>query len=205
MLKSFFRKISEKKAIKSFYSIPINENDIVIDCGANIGKITEYLASKNARVYAFEPNPYAFKVLSEKFTNNNNVICINKGVYSKNTTAKLFLHKNSDIDKVCWSTGSSIIKEKRNINVNNSIEIDLIDLTSFITKLNQQIKLIKIDVEGAECEIIKKIIEKGLTHSIDYIFIETHDNKIPELRKKTDEIRRLIKTKKIKNINLNWS
>lgn len=205
MKKSFFRNILEKKAIKSFYSIPITENDTVIDCGANIGKITEYFASKNARVYAFEPNPYAFEVLSKKFTNNNNVTCINSGVYSTNISTKLFLHNNSDKDKVRWSTGSSIVKQKKNINEKNSIDIDLIDITNFIKKLNQRIKLIKIDVEGAECEIIKKIIEKDLIHLIDHIFVETHDHKIPELKEKTDEIRKLINIKNIKNINLNWS
>ena len=39
---------------------------------------------------------------------------------------------------------------------------------------------------------------------IGKIFVETHDKKIHELREKTNYIKRLIKTKNIKNISLDW-
>jgi hypothetical protein len=62
-----------------------------------------------------------------------------------------------------------------------------------------------MDVEGFECAILKKIINTGVIDKIDYVFVETHDHKIPELREETNSIRELIKNKRIENINLNWA
>ena len=39
---------------------------IGIDCGANIGSITEKLLEECDEVHAFEPNPHAFKELKKR-------------------------------------------------------------------------------------------------------------------------------------------
>lgn len=39
------------------YFANIGSQDITIDCGANVGLITEILAARSRVVYAFEPNP----------------------------------------------------------------------------------------------------------------------------------------------------
>ena len=61
-----------------------------------------------------------------------------------------------------------------------------------------------MDVEGVECRILRKIINSGIIDEIDYIFVETHDHKVPELREETDAIRALIQNRKYVNINLHW-
>ena len=61
-----------------------------------------------------------------------------------------------------------------------------------------------MDVEGVECQIIKKLINTGIIAKIDYFFVEVHDRSIPELKQETEEIRELIKKKRISNVNLNW-
>lgn len=43
----------------------LSKKDIAVDCGANVGRFTEMMAQTGATVYAFEPNPDAFAVLSE--------------------------------------------------------------------------------------------------------------------------------------------
>lgn len=205
MLSQIIRNISEKRSINKFFSIPISEKDIAIDCGANVGKITGYFISKNATVFAFEPNPYAFRELMGKYSGSPNATCLNKGVYTCNTKKKLYFHKESDNDEVTYSTGSSILKEKGNVNVDKFIETELIDLSEFIKNLKRRVRILKIDIEGAECELLKKMINDGTTELIDHIFVETHDHKIPELKKPTAEIRALIKKRRISNIDLNWT
>ncbi len=182
----------------------IEPGDICIDCGANIGLVTSKMADRGAIVYAFEPNPYAFKVLVNTFKNNKNVVCINKAVFNKNTKMKLFLHQNSKQDEVAWSTGSSLLDEKGNIAKDSYIEVEVVDVVEFIKNLNTKIKILKIDVEGAEIEILNKLIDSTVIHNIGKVYAETHEIQIPGLLEKTNELKRKIRRLKIKNINLNW-
>jgi FkbM family methyltransferase len=182
----------------------IHKHKVCIDCGANVGNITDQMASCGAIVYAFEPNPYAFKFLQKRFEGKQNVHLFNNGVWDKKTKMRLYLHENSDQDEVMWSTGSSILDYKGNILKNKFVDIEVIDLVEFIKSLNKKIYILKIDIEGAECELLEKIIKTRIYKKIKKIFVETHDHKIPELKDRTDAIRDLIKKLKIKNINLDW-
>lgn len=209
MIKYLLRKMispktAHEKAIRELLSIKLKKNDIAIDCGANIGEITKQLAKSKATVYAFEPNPYAFEVLNNRFTNMQNVHCIQKGISNKNCTKKLYLHENSDKDEVYWSTGSSLLAFKGNVLTQKYVEVEIVDLIEFIDKLNSRVRILKMDVEGVECRILEKLINTGVIEKIDYAFVETHDRKIPELKSETDTIKELIKKRKIKNINLDW-
>ena len=206
ILKQFIPAITPKqKARKQFYSINLQQTDIVIDCGANVGRFTEYLCKTGATVYSFEPNPYAFKVLQDRFAAYSNVHCIQKGVSDIEAKAKLYLHENSGEDEIIWSTGSSLLSFKENVLSDKYVTVELIDLCEFIQSLNQQIRILKLDVEGVECPILRKIISTGINKKIDYTFVETHDHKIPELIAETNALRELIKNRKIGNINLNWT
>ncbi len=131
-------------------------------------------------------------------------MCYQKAVLDRNDTLKLFMHEWSNQNEVKWSTGSSLLDFKGNVQKDNFIEIDTIDLVKFIQDLKSNIKLLKLDVEGVECPIVKKIINTGLYKKIEYIFVETHEKKVPELMVETEELRDLINSLNINNINLDW-
>jgi len=204
LIKIEIAKQPEHKAQKQLSSIKLGKDDIAIDCGANVGDITQHLCKSGATVYCFEPNPYAFKVLRDRFSNMQNVHCIQKGVSDKNGRMKLYLHEHSDKNEVYWSTGSSLLEFKYNVLSNKYVEVEIIDLCEFIESLNRRIRILKMDVEGVECAIIRKIINSGIVDKIDYAFVETHDHKIPELKEETNAIRELIQQQGIENINLDW-
>jgi FkbM family methyltransferase len=205
MIKPLLKKLAKQKARRKFFSVKLREGDIAIDCGANVGEVTEHLCRSGATVYSFEPNPHAFKYLKERFSSNRNVHCIQKGVFNRNGTMKLYSHRLSDQDELQWSTGSSMLDYKGNVLKDKYHEIPVIDLCEFITSLHARIRLIKMDVEGVEGPILKKLINTGLINNIDHLFVETHDHKIPELKPETDEIRRIIKKRGVSNVNLNWT
>ena len=195
----------EERARRKLFSIKLKKSDIAIDCGANVGEITQHLAKFGATVYAFEPNPHAFKVLQDRFSDMQHVHCVQKGVGDKNSSMKLYFHKNSDKDEVYWSTGSSLLAFKGNVLADKYVEVEIVDLCEFIETLNHRVRVLKMDVEGVECGILEKMIHTGLINKIDYAFVETHDHKIPELKAETNAIRELIKTRKVENINLDWT
>ncbi len=182
----------------------LDENSIAIDCGANVGDISLRLAKTGAQVFSFEPNPFAYKTLVDKVKGYKNVTTYEKGVWDKNTTTKLYLHNQAENDEAFWSFGSSIVKTKGNIDKERSVEVEIIDLTEFIDQLDQKVDLLKIDIEGAECELLEKFIEKELYKKVALTLVETHDRKIAGQKQKTNKLKKLIKEKEIDNINLSW-
>ncbi len=205
VLKSFARATTpQEKARRQFYSVRLKKGDIAIDCGANIGNVTQRLCKSGATVYCFEPNPYAFDVLQERFCKTPNVRCIPKGVGDQDGRMKLYLHEHSDEDAVYWSTGSSLLEFKGNVRKDRFVDVEIVDLCAFIEALGRRVRILKMDVEGVECSILRKMIERDVVGRIDHIFVETHDDKVPELREETNQIRELIAHRGIDNINLDW-
>ncbi len=123
----------------------INKDDIVIDAGAYDGVFTivaAKLVGKNGKVIAFEPDAQNYKMLAAniKLNNLNNVILINKGLWSDSTILKF---KN---------IGSGIAS----VNHNGDISIPVVSLDEAIRQLRiNRIDFIKMDIEGAELEALK--------------------------------------------------
>lgn len=177
---------------------------IGIDCGANVGLVTQDLLKHCDHVYCFEPNPFAFKVLESRFSGLKNVTCFNKAVLDREDKVKLFFHKESDKDEIKWSTGSTLLEFKTNTSREKFTEVEAIDLCSFIKKLDCKIEILKIDIEGVEYEIINKLIDTKLIYNIKNVFVELHAKKIPELEEKEEQLKKRILDLNLKNINLDW-
>ena len=86
----------------------------------------------------------------------------------------------------------------------NSIAVEVIDLAAFIASLNSRVKILKLDVEGVECRILRKLISERVVDMIDHIFVETHDHKIPALKTETEALRQYIRKHRLTHINLHW-
>lgn len=182
----------------------LRPGDVAIDAGANVGDVTEIMAKTGATVYAFEPNPHAFKVLAKKFAGRPNVHCLNKAVLDHAERLRLYFHENARWNPVKWSNGSSLLSFKKNVTAENSVEVEAVDLAEFIRSLGVPVKLLKMDVEGVECAIIEKLIDTGLVREIGYLVAETHEEGIPELRERTEQLRRRIAAEGFTNVNLDW-
>lgn len=185
----------------------INNQDVSIDCGANIGLVTNVLYKISSEVYCFEPNLYAFNVLKNNFREINNVFLFNKPVSDKKEILNLYYHQNSLQDEVKYSTGMSSCKDKNNIDETRFIKLESINLVSFINEIlskNKTIGILKIDIEGLEGRLLKALIENNLHNKIKYILCETHEKKVPSCREDILWVRNYIKENNIKNINLDW-
>jgi FkbM family methyltransferase len=181
----------------------LNKNSIIIDCGANRGHISSYLSLTGATIYAFEPDPIAFVQLVKRCSRRKNVNCINKGVWDKNAVIKLYRHREMK-GQSDFTVSSSIIDEKKNIKPASAIGVEVIDLVEFMQSLSKKIDLIKIDIEGAEIQVLKKIIETRAYALFKTMYVETHETKIPGQKEELEKIKKELKRKEITNIKLNW-
>ena len=59
----------------------------------------------------------------------------------------------------------------------HAIDVEVIDLAESTVAARTR-KILKIDVEGAECRILRKLIHENVIGLVEHIFVETHDHKI---------------------------
>lgn len=197
----FGRYFRDRKYNKFFKSLAPGE--VAIDCGANIGKFTKKMCRPGVTVYAFEPDPSAFKLLSEKFRHNQNVILVNKAVAAHSGKGKLYFDKRSGQDHVKWSIRSTLLAEKPNADPEAFSEVEIVDLAEFVRSLVKPIGMLKMDIEGAEVAVLNKLVDLGLTSKIRHIMVETHE-RFPTLKESTEALRERVKLLKLANIDLDW-
>ena len=188
----------------SLLFLSLKPGTLAIDCGAHIGEATEKMLNRGATVIGFEPNPHACQAYRENYGDHPNLTILPKAVWTEKSKLRLYLHQNSDEDEVHWATGSSLLDTKANINREKWIEVEAVDFIHFLQELDQPVTLIKMDIEGAECEVLEKLLDHGWHKKIGKILVETHDDKIPELKERTDQLRARLKEEKIRNVILDW-
>ncbi len=182
------------------YLSRIAHGDVVIDCGANVGKFTELFAKRGAVVYAFEPHPVAFAALCKKLESIPNVHCLNQAVSREAGRMKLFLRP--DDDSIAATESSSLMASKNNVSMDRFVEVDVIRLVDFVRKLGH-VRFIKMDIEGAEYGVLSDMLDCGINREVDYIVVETHERSVG-LRSDHDELVARISRMGVKNIDLNW-
>jgi FkbM family methyltransferase len=200
--------VPERKLDESDLSdLSISEGDLVLDCGASVGDVSEVLAEMGAEVYAFEPNPVAFARLAERFENSSSVTCYQKAVSIENGSATFYPHESlvDDPTAIDTANGSSLLAFKSNVRTDHGYEVETIDLAAFIKGLGRPVRLLKIDIEGAEIEVVNRLIDEHALDNVAQVLVETHERKITELREATDALRKRIADEGLsKKVSLDW-
>ena len=151
--------------------------DLCIDLGANIGTVTRRMAETGAKVISFEPDPGAWSVLKKNTEWLPNVRLINKAVGHEADTLTLYRSdKWSAYEPGAHTESSSLIPTT---GASQAITVDVVDIIAFIEDLDRDIRIIKMDIEGAEWEILTRLIEHPVLNRIDCIFVETHERTDP--------------------------
>lgn len=186
-------------------SLQVSEEDVLIDCGANVGDITSRMVAAGATVYAFEPDPYAFPVMEKRFSLNRRVHPINKGVMDRRGMLEFYLFGSEKKDQIDSSVGSSFVVEKNVKNSGGVVGVECIDFAEFVFNLGRPIKLVKMDIEGAEVQVLNHLIDTGAIDRIEHMIVETHEVQIPSLVEGMEALRSRILSQKLQHkIHLDW-
>jgi len=159
-----------------------NMNKYFIDCGAHCGESILTAKQKfgiDTVTISFEPVPGLAKQLQEIYENNPTVNIQNAAVWINNDIKRFHLSEE-------YTDGSSLLTSLNNLNENNYIEIPCFDLSSWIKETfdpNDYI-ILKLDIEGAEYEVLNKLIEDGTLNMINELWGEWHDMKISDEKTK---------------------
>lgn len=188
----------------------LRPGDVVLDCGANVGAVTGPLAATGAEVHSYEPDPYAFGVLSSAYSKAPNVTLHNAAVGTKAGTIQLMRADNFEKNPKGASVKSTVVTGGRRIDENesNAIDVELIDLPRTIRSMVQEhgeIAFLKMDIEGAELELLETMLAEDLFENIRLTVAETHEKKFRDLAPRFAELRRAIGERyPPTKVNLDW-
>lgn len=149
----------------------------IIDCGSNTGLSVIYFKKlfPKSKITAFEPDTNIFELLKENLNTfgYDDIELINKAVWNENGTIKFL---------ASGGVGGRISEDKNE---------KTIAMPTFRLKdlLNEKIDFLKIDIEGAEFDVIKDCASN--LKNVENLFIEYHS--LEKNEQKLDEILKIMK------------
>ncbi|WP_299779554.1 FkbM family methyltransferase [uncultured Roseobacter sp.] len=188
----------------------LKPGEIVLDCGANIGDVTGPLAATGAAVHAYEPDPYAFGRLLGAFKDTPNVNLHNAAVGVSSGTIKLMRAENFEANPKGASVKSTVMVGGRRIDEHpdNTIDVNLVDLPALARDLideHGEIAFLKMDIEGAELEVLETMLEQRLFDNIRLTVAETHEKKFRDLAPRFKALRTKVAERyPPTQVNLDW-
>lgn len=157
---------------------------LIIDAGSNIGVATIFfkLLYPRAKILCFEPDPNSFVLLKKNILNNclRDITLVNAALAGQSGMVEFYGHIDSETP---YSCGNSIIKtwgEQRAIHDldylnKNKTQVSAVQLSNYI---NEEIDFLKLDVEGAERQVLDELGDK--LHLIKTIAMEIHCTEDPK-------------------------
>jgi FkbM family methyltransferase len=162
------RKLFDEIFIEEEYCfIADSAQPFIIDCGSNIGLSILYFKKlyPGARIIGFEPFPTAFDVLTTNIAANR-LTCVS--VYNlavaRQQGSQTFYYDPSDLGSLRMSLCADRLK-------GDPIMVKTTRLSSYITG---PVDLLKMDIEGAEPEVLDELNESGALVHVKALFLEYH-------------------------------
>lgn len=167
-----FNNYNEMFVERKYDCYELNNLDVVLDIGANNGLFSLLMLENGCnKIYAFEPNKESLINLKHIFKHTDKVSIIEKAVYTDDKDLEFFIDPNN-------TTIGSLSEHHLQIHASNiqKVIVPAISLKTFIESNNiNKISLVKMDIEGAEYEVIEQL-QEDVYEKIDSFLIEYHDN-----------------------------
>jgi FkbM family methyltransferase len=178
---------------------------VFLDCGTNLGQgllqfIDRKIIDNTFEIHCFEPNPYAIKFSKDRFSQEKykdySLIFNEVALWTEDCEKSLTI-ESFDGEYICQHTGehlgynlksggaTNIMESEWNkphyINdddLDKSVQVNCIDFSNYLKEnINKDDYVIcKMDIEGAEYEVLGKLIDDNTIDLIDEIYIEWHNH-----------------------------
>ena len=172
------RGVTARIAGHTFLPSLLRPANVLLDIGANQGQFTRAMARKfGCKVHAVEPNPHLCAALHELAIPGVTV----HGVALADTRGlrPFLLMNNSESSHICATDNSS----------ERVVQVEAVTLEDLISEIpDAGIDLIKIDVEGAELEVLERVPTRALER-VRQFTVEFHQFMYPESRVRIEAVK----------------
>lgn len=144
---------------------------IFIDCGLFSGvSVQQYVWNKTWKIYAFDADP---DFNEAHFNYLPKLEFINKAVWIEDTTLQFVNHS------VRKDAGRLLLPDE--VPIAKTVEVEAIDFSAFLKNIPDDAWVVcSMDIEGAEFEVLPKLIKDGTIHKIALLDIEFHHRLFPD-------------------------
>ncbi len=179
------------KRVKIWYADPknrfyktdfdINSSAVVFDLGGFEGQWASDIYSRfNCEINVFEPVPQYADEIKERFKQNSKIKVYPYGLFNKNMKTAIAIQ----------GEGSSTLNKRED---SSKTEIELVRFIDFVKDNSiNAIDLMKINIEGAEYDLLDDIIDNGYLPNIDNLIIQFHDF-FPDSKERMERIHQKLK------------
>lgn len=141
---------------------PLDATSTVVDVGGFEGQwASDIYAKYCCKIFIFEPVQNFADQIKKRFILNKNIVCYDIGLSNKNIEIEISLSGDK----------SSLFKTDSGME-----KIKIVNTSEFLTTNKISIiDLMKMNIEGAEYDLLENIIDSGFVKNINNIQIQFHD------------------------------
>lgn len=164
--------------VSYFFTNMLNPGDTVVDIGAHIGYFSVLagrIVGPEGKVFAFEPEPGNYRRLRDHLAQNGlrQVQSFNVALGSSQGTAEMYFNSDNDGGHAFWDVAEHQLCERtREEGKRLSAEVVVLDHVLAGLQPGQGPRLIKIDAEGMEYEILKGGLRTIIGHEVPFVICE---------------------------------
>jgi FkbM family methyltransferase len=169
-----FIELFERVFIEGEYATPIKRPfKTILDCGANIGDtaLYFYLLYPDAHITSFEPSSDTFEVLQKNLPYPERVTLVNKALGKSEGQLPFYF------DARTKGMGTNSLVQER---LRAGAEVEMVDCTPLSPYITQEVDFLKLDIEGAEQEVLEELAESGKLRMIREMIVEYHHHARPQ-------------------------
>jgi FkbM family methyltransferase len=183
-----------------------------IDCGTSLFEGLEkfnsfYHFDTSWKIDSFEANPLTYETALKRKPNYPNLNFQNKAVWIHDNTVNVNIN-----DKLPLDNGTNILENppdrdiqyNRKFNWTRKLSVPAVDLARVICSSNDDVIVVKLDIEGAEFEVLEHLIKTNAVKKISNMYVEFHErffiNDVEKYRQKKYEL-----IQRISELNVNVS
>ena len=177
-----------------YRSIIPGRRHLFLDCGGNDGcSIRRFRAEFDRRglfeMVTFEPNP-CYRTCYSDFPRHR---LLEMAVHDREAIQDFYLDKEDGDGSTLFA--GKLTRENGGygtLDKASPVKVKTVDLSAWILEntSDSDYVILKLDVEGAEYDILEKMIRDGTIERVDHLFIEWHWNKVGVSRARHDAVAR---------------
>jgi FkbM family methyltransferase len=163
-----------------------SKRGLFLDCGSNIGQgfefFRKYYPNELYDYVLFEPNPYCFQLLQEKYSG----LSVD-GVQLRNVAVgihngEINFYGLEDAKGGIYSVGGTVLPEHNSKMYSDSnsasLRVASMNFSEFLidvfNKNHYQFIILKLDIEGGEYSVLDSLVSNNLISKLESIYVEFH-------------------------------